>query len=193
MKRRECDHGYRNDRYTGGFLDCGERRPAVGLRKWLYRGGRPNWIARLADWFTAALSARRVGPDYLVTLEVPGRKSGQTVTLPLVVADVEGERYLVSMLGEGIKWVRNVRAAEGEAVLRHGRREEVHPKEVAPERHAPVLKAYLGRAPNARVHIPWTRTRRSKSSRRWRAGSPCSGSRRGPRRESIRQDRPLEG
>ena len=124
------------------------------LRKWLYRGGRPNRVARLADRFTAALSARGVGPDYLVTLEVPGRRSGRTVSLPIVVADVRGERYLVSMLGKGVNWVRNVRAAGGDATLRHGRREEVRLEEVAPERRAPVLKAYLGRAPNARVHIP---------------------------------------
>ena len=124
------------------------------LRKWLYRGGRPNRVARLADRFTAALSARGVGPDYLVTLEVPGRRSGRTVSLPIVVADVRGERYLVSMLGEGVNWVRNVRAAGGDATLRHGRREEVRLEEVAPEQRAPILKAYLGRAPNARVHIP---------------------------------------
>lgn len=124
------------------------------LRKWLYRGGRPNRVARLADRFTAALSARGVGPEYLVTLEVPGRKSGRTVSLPIVVADVRGERYLVSMLGEGVNWVRNVRAAGGDATLNHGRREEVRLEEVAPERRAPVLKAYLRRAPNARVHIP---------------------------------------
>lgn len=124
------------------------------LRKWLYRGGRPNRVARLADRFTAALSARGVGPEYLVTLEVPGRKSGRTVSLPIVVADVRGERYLVSMLGEGVNWVRNVRAAGGDATLNHGRREEVSLEEVAPERRAPVLKAYLRRAPNARVHIP---------------------------------------
>jgi hypothetical protein len=127
----------------------------VELRKWLYRGGRPNRVARLADRFTAALSARGVGPDYLVTLEIPGRRSGRTVSLPIVVADVRGERYLVSMLGEGVNWVRNVRAAGGDATLRHGRLEEVRlEEEVAPERRAPVLKAYLGRAPNARVHIP---------------------------------------
>jgi hypothetical protein len=126
----------------------------VELRKWLYRGGRPNRVARLADRFTAALSARGVGPDYLVTLEVPGRRSGRTVSLPIVVADVRGERYLVSMLGEGMNWVRNVRAAGGDATLRHGCREEVRLEEVAPDRRAPVLKAYLGRAPNARVHIP---------------------------------------
>ena len=50
--------------------------------------------------------------------------------------------------------MRNVRAAGGDATLRHGRREEVRLEEVAPEQRAPVLKAYLGRAPNARVHIP---------------------------------------
>jgi hypothetical protein len=71
-----------------------------------------------------------------------------------VVADYQGERYLVAMLGEGVNWVRNVRAVGGNATLRHGRREEVRLEEVAPERRAPVLKAYLGRAPNARVHIP---------------------------------------
>jgi len=126
----------------------------VELRRWLYRGGRPNRVARVADRLTAALSARGAGPDYLVTLEVPGRKSGRTVGLPLVVAEVNGERYLVSMLGEGVNWVRNVRAAGGEAVLRHGHREEVRLEGVAPERRAPVLKAYLGRAPNARTHVP---------------------------------------
>jgi hypothetical protein len=125
------------------------------LRKWLYRGGRPNRVARLADRLTAALSARGVGPDHLVTLEVAGRRSGRTVSLPIVVADVEGERYLVSMLGDGVNWVRNVRAAGGDATLRHGRPEEVRLEEVPPERRAPVLKAYLGRAPNARVHMPF--------------------------------------
>lgn len=124
------------------------------LREWLYSGGRPNRIARLLDRFTAALSARGAGPDYLVTLEVPGRRSGRTVRLPLVVADVGGDRYLVSMLGEDTNWVHNVRAVEGEVVLRHGSREEVRLAEVPPDRRAPVLKAYLGRAPNARVHVP---------------------------------------
>jgi len=38
--------------------------------------------------------------------------------------------------------------------LRHGRREEVRLEEVAPDRRAPVLKAYLERAPNARAHLP---------------------------------------
>jgi hypothetical protein len=127
----------------------------MSLQRWFYAGGRPNWVARLLDRVTAAVSARGVGPRYLVALEVPGRRSGRTVSLPLVVAAVDGERYLVSMLGEGANWVRNVRAAGGEAALRHGGREEVHLEEViAPDRRAPVLRAYLKRAPNASAHVP---------------------------------------
>jgi hypothetical protein len=76
--------------------------------------------------------------------------------VPTVVADVRGERYLVSMLGEGVNWVRNIRAAGGDATLCHGHREEVRLEEVAAERRAPILKAYLGRAPNSRVHFPVT-------------------------------------
>jgi len=67
---------------------------------------------------------------------------------------IDGERYLVSMLGEEVDWVRNVKAAGGKVTLRHGRREEVHLEEVAVDRRAPVLKAYLKRAPSARPHLP---------------------------------------
>ena len=127
----------------------------MSLKRWFYRDGHPNWVALLLDRGTAALSARGVGPEYLVALEVPGRRSGRIVSLPLVVASVDGERYLVSMLGEEANWVRNVRAAGGEVALRHGRREEVHLQEVlAPDLRAPVMKAYLERASNASAHIP---------------------------------------
>ena len=126
----------------------------MSLQRWFYAGGRPNWMARLLDRGTAAISARGIGPEHLVALEVPGRRSGRIVSLPLVVATVDDERYLVSMLGEEVNWVRNVRAAGGDVTLRHGRREEVRLEEVAPDRRAPVLKAYLGRAPGARAHIP---------------------------------------
>jgi hypothetical protein len=127
----------------------------MSLQRWFYAGGRPNLVARTLDRCTAAISARGIGPEHLVALEVPGRRSGRIVSLPLVVAAVDGERYLVSMLGEEANWVRNVRAAGGEAALRHGRREEVHLEEVvAPDRRAPVLKAYLKRASNASAHVP---------------------------------------
>ena len=102
----------------------------------------------------AAVASWGIAPNYLVTLEVTGRKSGRTVSQPMVVAVVDGQRYLVSMLGENVHWVRNVRAAEGRAVLRSGSREEVHLEEVPVDQRAPILRAYLQRAPGARPHMP---------------------------------------
>jgi len=120
----------------------------------MYRGGRPNWLAMLLNRFSAFLHRLGIAPNYLVTLEVVGRASGKTFRLPLVMAIVDGRRYLVSMLGEDVAWVRNVRAAHGDVVLLHGRREAVHLEEVPAVRRAPILKAYLQRAPGARPHIP---------------------------------------
>lgn len=124
------------------------------LKRWLYKGGRPGLLARLLNRGWATLHARGIAPEYLVTLEVVGRRSGRTISFPLVMAAVEGERYLVSMLGNDVSWVRNVRAASGHAVLLHGRAEHVRLEELAAEKRAPVLKAYLRRAPGARPHIP---------------------------------------
>ena len=126
----------------------------MNLKKWLYRGGRPNLVATVVNRCVAAVHALGIAPNYLVTLEVRGRRSGRVISLPLVVAVVAGERYLVSMLGEKVDWVRNVRAAGGDVILRHGRREDVHLEEVAANRRAPVLRAYLKRAPGARPHMP---------------------------------------
>lgn len=126
----------------------------MGLQSWFYRGGRPNRLARILDRGTAALYARGVSPDYLVALEVAGRRTGRIIRFPLVMAVIEGERYLVSMLGQKANWVSNVTAAGGKATLHHGRREEVRLEELAVEHRAPVLKTYLNRAPNARSHLP---------------------------------------
>jgi hypothetical protein len=67
---------------------------------------------------------------------------------------MNGERYLVSMLGEDTNWVRNIRAAGGRARLVHGRSEEVLLIEVGSSQRAAILKAYLQIAPGARPHFP---------------------------------------
>lgn len=126
----------------------------MGLMQWYYRSGHPNRVARLLNRVGAAISSLGVAPNYLVTLEVVGRHSGRPIRLPLVMVRVDGARYLVAMLGEGTNWVRNVRAAGGNAILRHGRREAVRLAEVEAEHRAPVLKRYLQRAPGARPHLP---------------------------------------
>jgi hypothetical protein len=124
------------------------------LERWLYRGGRPNRIASVINRGMAALYALGIAPNHLIALQVPGRRSGRLISLPLVMAVVANERYLVSMLGEQVDWVRNVRAAGGDVVLRHGRSEAVHLEEVPANRRAAVVKAYLQRAPGARSHVP---------------------------------------
>jgi hypothetical protein len=126
----------------------------MNLEQWLYRGGHPSRIAAVLNRCWAAIHALGIIPNYLVTMDVRGRRSGRTISLPLVLAVVDGERYLVSMLGDDVDWVRNVRAADGRVTLRHGRREEVRLEEVPVERRAPVLKAYLKRAPGARQVMP---------------------------------------
>jgi len=64
----------------------------MGLQRWFYAGGRPKRVARLLDRATAEVCARGVGPEYLVALEVPGRRSGRIVSMPLVVADFHARR-----------------------------------------------------------------------------------------------------
>jgi deazaflavin-dependent oxidoreductase (nitroreductase family) len=102
----------------------------------------------------AAVGSSGITSNALVTLEVTGRKSGRLVSLPVVVAVVAGQRYLVSMLGNDGQWVRNVRAAGGRAVLRSGGREAIHLEEVPTDQRAPILRAYLQQAPGARPHVP---------------------------------------
>lgn len=127
---------------------------AGDLKRWMYRAQRPNWIARAVNrvWATLASSGR--APFALATLEVTGRKSGRIASLPVVVAVIDGERYLVSMLGDEVQWVRNVRAAGGRAALRSGGREEIRLEEIPVDRRPALLKAYLQQAPGARPHVP---------------------------------------
>lgn len=121
---------------------------------WLYRGGRPNSLARALNGAWARIFATGRGPTMVATLEVLGRKSGHPVRLPVVIAVLAGERYLVSMLGDGTNWVRNVRAASHRAVLIKGGRTPVRLDEVPVEQRAPIIKRYCQVATSGRVHIP---------------------------------------
>lgn len=124
------------------------------FKRWLYKGGRPNGLARLMNAGWAAIHSLGIAPDYLVTLVVRGSRSGRQISFPLAMMPMDGERYLVSMLGKNAAWVHNVRAADGYAVLRHGRTERVRLLPVPVGERPPILKRYLQRAPGARPHIP---------------------------------------
>jgi hypothetical protein len=126
----------------------------MSFKQWLYSGGHPNLLAKFINRGWAFLHSVGIFPDRFVTLEVVGRKTGKVVSFPLAMTIVDGNRYLVSMLGEDANWVRNVRAASGKAKLVHGITEQVLLEEVDIRQRAPILKAYLQIAPGARPHIP---------------------------------------
>jgi len=120
----------------------------------MYAGGRGNATARRYARFWAAVQGTGLFPRRWVTLEVAGRRTGRPTRFPLGMADWQGNWYLVSMLGNDCHWVRNVRAANGHATLRHGRTRSCRLVEVAVPDRTPILKRYLQKVPGARPHIP---------------------------------------
>ena len=125
------------------------------VNRWMYRGGHPNALARWLNRLGALQYAKGLlSPSYAVTLHVKGRTSGRTISFPLVMVERDGEQYLVSMLGNDVNWVRNVRADGGRAVLERGTRRNVVLQDVDVALRAPILRHYLAVAPGGRAHIP---------------------------------------
>lgn len=120
----------------------------------MYPGGRANATARRYSRLWAAVFSLGLQPKRWVTLEVAGRRSGRVTRFPLGMADVDGEWYLVPMLGERCNWVQNVRAADGRATLRRRGVTECRLVEVPVGERAPIIKRYLDRVPGARPHVP---------------------------------------
>jgi hypothetical protein len=81
---------------------------------------------------------------HFYVLEVRGRKSGRTISLPVDPLDLEGQRYLVCARGNS-NWVRNARTAGEVALVRTMRRRRYAVREIPPDLRPPVLKAYLDR------------------------------------------------
>ena len=118
-----------------------------------YQQGKPTRLGRMANRAAGLYAALGGPPSWQVRLETRGRRTGRRSTTPVVIARHEGKDYLVSMLGERSAWVRNVRAAGGEVVLRHGRKRRVLLEEVPAGDRAPMLKAYVQRATSGRRHF----------------------------------------
>src|SRR5450759_5468857 len=108
------------------------RRRQYDRLRAMYVGGRGNATARRYARFWNLVLRLGLLPRRWVTLEVRGRRTGTVTRFPLGMADVEGQWYIVSMLGE-CNWVRNVRAAEGRATLRRRRARAVRLVEVPVE------------------------------------------------------------
>lgn len=133
------------------FHDPAERRARMRL---YYRNWRPTRLGRWVNWLWGSWASLGLPPNFQVALEVRGHASGRRRVTDVGIATVEAKRYLVSMLGPGSDWVKNVEAAQGDAIIRHGRRRAVHLVLVPPEQRAPVLREYVRIARSGRLHFP---------------------------------------
>jgi len=93
-------------------------------------------------------------PDLLVTLRTKNCRSGRLQAHILAPVTYEGQRYLVSMLGEGSNWVQNVRAMNGAAYIQRVVIRPVVLTEISPVQRAPILKAWCQVATSGRRHLP---------------------------------------
>ena len=131
--------------------DPAERR---GYLRFFYRNWRPTRVAKIWNRAFAWVSGLGLTPQMLLTLQVKDRRRGRLYSTILVVAAHLGRRYLVSMLGDGSEWVKDVRAAGGEAFIKRGRSRPIKLTEIPPEQRAPILKAWCEIATSGRNHLP---------------------------------------
>lgn len=125
----------------------GRLRQAVDIPRY---GGKapyrpPPPVYTQLQWIAHLLTRLGATPSNIITLEVPGRRTGVARRTSLILLEHDGQHYLVALAGES-EWVRNVRAAGGRAVLtRSGRRRTVTLHELEVSDRAEVLHAYLWR------------------------------------------------
>ena len=125
-----------------------------GFLRLFYRDWRPTRFGRIWNGTYAWISGLGLTSQIYRTLQVKNRNTGRLGSTVLVVASHKGQRYIVSMLGNGSEWVQNVRAASGEAFIKRGRSRPVMLTEVPPQERAPILKAWCQIATSGRQHLP---------------------------------------
>jgi deazaflavin-dependent oxidoreductase (nitroreductase family) len=104
---------------------------------------KPAKSTSLFNESVAWLTRRGISVYGSRVLYVRGRKSGELRSQPVNPLSHQGNRYLVAPRGT-TQWVRNIRAANGEAELRIGRKvEPVRAIEVADDDKPELLRAYL--------------------------------------------------
>ncbi len=108
---------------------------------------RVNAFVRISNAMTSSLLRLGIKVWSFSLLTVRGRKSGKPIETPLVIFVQEGKRYLVAPYGV-VNWVRNLRAAGGEATITHSRRtEKIHAIELPPEEAAPIFREAVRSGP----------------------------------------------
>ena len=115
-----------------------------------------NFFDRVGDALFMTLLRAGVKIGSMSLLTVRGRKSGQPHTVPVLLVEQDGRRFLVAPYGV-VQWVRNIRAA-GTATLTRGRRSEtISVAELEAKEAAPILKQYLFKATATRPYFDATK------------------------------------
>src|SRR5437763_9030255 len=108
---------------------------------------RVNAFARINNAMTSSLLHLGINVWSFSLLTVRGRKSGKPIETPLAIFIQEGKRYLITPYGV-VNWVRNLRAAGGEATITRGRRtEKIHAIELEPVAAAPIFREAVRSGP----------------------------------------------
>ena len=100
------------------------------------------WYSHISNRLGVFLTSFGLAPKDAVTLEVSGRRTGRVRRIPLLRTPLRGKNYLVALAGES-EWVRNVRAAGGQAVIRRRGARPVHLIELAVDERPPIIREYL--------------------------------------------------
>ena len=117
-------------------------RPVDYTDRTRYR--RPPGLYRRLQWLGPLVTRWGLSPDYVITLQVPGRRTGAIHRTTLVQVEHDGERFLVALAGES-EWVRNVRAAGGRAMIGRRRLHTATLVEVPAKDRAGIIHAYVSR------------------------------------------------
>ncbi len=99
----------------------------------------PWWMRTIGNRLAPVMNRTMVA-----RLSVPGRRSGQWRTTPIVVLEYSGERYLLAPGGR-TDWARNLHAAGRGRLIQHGRVEQFTAVEVPPQQRPPLIEAYRQR------------------------------------------------
>ena len=101
---------------------------------------RVSAFVRINNSIISSLLRLGVELGSFALLTIRGRKSGKPIETPIAVFVQEGKSYLITPYGI-VNWVRNLRAAGGEATITRSRRsEKIHAIELPPETAAPIFR-----------------------------------------------------
>jgi deazaflavin-dependent oxidoreductase (nitroreductase family) len=112
---------------------------------------RVNGFVRINNSLTSFLLHLGIRMGSFALLTVRGRKSGKPVETPIAIFVHGGKSYLIAPYGI-VNWVRNLRAAGGEATITRSRRtEKIRAVELPAEVAAPIFRDAVRSGP---PHIP---------------------------------------